>query len=107
MSIELVQYSQPKTHQKISAEGYHNALQSLFSASHPTIWKFIRGIEKDISRHRLTVQQARVANPEKKRAKYQILAARLADKIGEYESTQNKVEYLRDVALIAYGNNNK
>ena len=67
----------------------------------------MKGIEKDISSHRLTVEQANVANPEKRRKKYQILATRLADKIGEYEDTQNKVKYLRDVALIAYGNNNK
>ena len=67
----------------------------------------MKGIEKDIARHRLTVQQAAVANPEKQRKKYQILAARLADKIGEYEDTHDKIKYLRDVALIAYGNNNK
>ena len=65
----------------------------------------MRGIEKDITRHRLTIEQANVANPEKKRAKYQILANRLSAKIAEYENVKNKVTYLKQVALIAYGGN--
>ena len=104
--MNSVQYSQPKNHQ-LFAEGYHCALQSLFLASHPTIWRFLKGLEKDIARHRLTVEQAAVNNQEKKRAKYQILATRLADKMKEYDSTPNKIKYLRDVALTVYGNNNK
>ena len=65
----------------------------------------MRGIEKDIARHRLTIEQANVANPEKKRVKYQILANRLSAKIAEYENVKNKVTYLKQVALIAYGGN--
>ena len=67
----------------------------------------MRGIEKDMSNHRLTLQQANVANPEKQRRKYQILAARLSDKIADYENAQNKVTYLKEAALIAYGNHSK
>ena len=85
------------------AEGYHNALQKLFMCSHPNIWKFMRGIEKDIARHRLTIEQAGVANPEKQRPKYKKLAERLSAKIAEYPDARNKVKYLKQVAQIAYG----
>ena len=85
-------------------EGYHNALQALFSCSHPTVWNFMRGIEKDMANHRLTLQQAQVANPERQRAKYQILSSRLSAKIADYENSTNKVKYLKEVAMIAYGN---
>ena len=83
-------------------EGYHNALQALFGCSHPTVWNFMRGIEKDMANHKLTLAQANVANPEKQRRKYQILADRLSAKIGDYENAENKVTYLKEVALIAY-----
>ena len=65
----------------------------------------MRGIEKDMAKHRLTLQQAAVANPEKLRPKYQRLADRLSAKIADYESAKDKVKYLKEVALIAYGNN--
>ena len=60
-----------------ATEGYHNALQSLFLCSHPTIWKLIRGLEKDIAIHRHTLSQASVRNIEPKRSKYQKQATRL------------------------------
>ena len=51
------------------------------------------------------LQQANVANPDKQRSKYKILASRLSDKIAEYDVADDKVQYLREVALIAYGRN--
>ena len=45
-----------------------------------------------------------VANSEKQRPKYQILSSRLSAKIADYESATDKVKYLKEVALIAYGN---
>ena len=71
--------------------------------SHPTVWKFFRGIQKDIADNRLILQQANVANPDKQRSKYKIIATRLSDKIAEYDQADNKVKYLREVANIAYG----
>ena len=65
----------------------------------------MRGIEKDIAKNKLTLQQANVANPEKQRSKYQILASRLSDKVAEYHNTEDKVRYLREIAHIAYGRN--
>ena len=62
----------------------------------------MRGIEKDMANQRLTLQQANVANPEKQRQRYQILADRLSAKIVDYENAENKVTYLKEVALIAY-----
>ena len=58
-----------------------------------------------MAKHRITLQQAAVANPEKQRPKYQRLADRLSAKIADYETAQDKIKYLKEVALIAYGNN--
>ena len=65
----------------------------------------MRGIEKDMAKHLLTLAQASVANPEKLRPKYQRLADRLSAKIAEYGTAKDKVKYLKEVAQIAYGNN--
>ena len=73
--------------------------------SHPTVWKFFRGIQKDIADNRLILQQASVSNPDKQCSKYKIIASRLSDKIAEYGEADNKVKYLREVAHIAYGRN--
>ena len=81
-------------------EGYHNALQSLFNCSHPTVYKLLRGLEKDIATHRLTLTQANVGNNENQRPKYKRQAARLAEKIAKYDSVKDKLAYLRDVAFI-------
>ena len=49
--------------------------------------------------------QANVANPDKQRSKYKIIASRLSNKISEYNKAEDKVKYLREVAHIAYGRN--
>ena len=55
-----------------------------------------------MANQKLTLQMANVANPEKQRPKYKILADRLSAKMADYESSTNKVTYLKEVALIAY-----
>ena len=81
-------------------EGYHNALQSLFHCSHPTVYNLLRGLEKDIATHCHTLSQANVGNIENKKPKYKRRATRLAEKIAKYDSVTDKLAYLRDVAFI-------
>ena len=76
--FETASNEEPKTTN--ATEGYHNALQSLFNCSHPTVYTLLRGLEKDIATHLLTLSQANVGNNEKQRPKYKRQAARLAEK---------------------------
>ena len=55
-----------------------------------------------MANQKLTLQMANVANPEKQRPKYKILADRLSAKMADYENSTNKVKYLKEVAIIAY-----
>ena len=90
--------SAPKTTN--AAEGYHNALNSLFLCQHPNIWKFLRGIVKDINVHQLTLAQATVGNNPNPREKYKVLAERLSAKVGNYHQEVDKMKYLRAIAHI-------
>ena len=83
-----------------AVEGYHNGLNSLFLSQHPTMWKLLDGLRKDISLHLKTLADARVVNNPPARQKYIILAERLAQKVGEYYNTPDKLVYLRAVAHL-------
>ena len=83
-----------------AVEGYHNGLNTLFLSQHPTVWKLLDGLGKDISLHLKTLADARVANNPPARQKYRILAERLATKVGEYYNTPVKLVYLRVVAHL-------
>ena len=45
-----------------AVEGYHNGLNSLFLASHPTLWKLLAGLELDMALHLKTLADAQVVN---------------------------------------------
>ena len=45
-------------------EGFHNSLNSLFFTNHPSIWKFLDGIRRDIAINKLTLTDARTGNEE-------------------------------------------
>ena len=106
--FDSAQNELPKTTN--ATEGYHNALQSLFLCSHPTIWKLIRGLEKDMHVHRHTLAQASVQNVERRKTKYQKQSTRLAEMVSAYPnegSDNEKLAYLRSVSLITIGGQNK
>ena len=45
-----------------AVEGYHNALNSLFLAKHPSLWKVLSGLKKDMALHRKTWADSQVVN---------------------------------------------
>ncbi len=61
-------------------EGFHNALKSIFLASHPSVWAVIRGLKKDIAIQRLVVIEAQMENNDRPKIKYQVIAQRLCQK---------------------------
>ena len=103
--FDSAQYELPKTTN--ATEGYHNALQSLFLCSHQTIWKLIRGLEKDMHVHRHTLAQASVQNVERRKTKYQKQSTCLAEMVSAYPNDNEKLAYLRSVSLITIGGQNK
>ncbi|KAK8372506.1 hypothetical protein O3P69_010945 [Scylla paramamosain] len=47
-------------------EGFHNALKSVYMCAHPTMWKFLKGIARDIAVQRLVHQNACSSLPLRK-----------------------------------------
>ena len=83
-----------------AVEGYHNGLNSLFLSKHPSMWKLLDGLNKDIAlQHKVYADNLAVNNPPA-RQKYRVLAQRLAAKVGTYANSPNKLVYLRAVANI-------
>ena len=83
-----------------AVEGYHNALNSLFLAKNPSVWKLMTGLQKDMTLQLKTLADDRVANNPPVRQKYVILNQRLATKVTTFANTANKLEYLRSIAHI-------
>lgn len=79
-------------------EGFHNALKSVYMCAHPTMWKFLKGIARDIAVQRLVHQNALVHRCDAPTNKYIKLAQRLATKIKMYRAEVDKLLYLRAVA---------
>ena len=83
-----------------AVEGYHNGLNSLFLSKHPSVWKLLDGLIKDIAlQHKVYADNQAVNNPAA-RKKYLLLAQRLAAKVDTYAASPNKLVYLRAVANI-------
>ena len=83
------------------AEGWHNTLRSLFMASHPSIWTFFRGINKDIAIQRLVIVNDDMANGRRPTKKYADLAQRLSVKVASFHEEVDKLKYLRYVSYMS------
>ena len=83
-----------------AVEGYHNGLNSLFLSQHPSVWKLMDGLNKDISLHLKTLADNEVANNPPPRNKYIVLSERLATRVDCYAGANDKLQYLRSVAHI-------
>ena len=83
-----------------AVEGYHNGLNSLFLSQHPSMWKLLEGLNKDMALQKKVYADNLAANNPPSRPKYQNLAERLSAKINTYETSPDKLSYLRAVAHI-------
>lgn len=88
----------PKTTNAV--EGFHTALDSLFLCDHPSMWKLLEGLRKDMAIQKKAWADAQVTNNPSQRKKYKVLAERLGDKVASYEEEDDKLRYLRAVAHI-------
>jgi hypothetical protein len=86
----------PKTNNAV--EGWHNAFSSLLSAHHPTIWKFIDGIQQEQSLNELKVNQYLAGvSPPISRRKYRNAAKKIMKIVEEY-GQRDPIEYLSSIA---------
>ena len=83
-----------------AVEGYHNALNALFLAKHPTVWTLLRGLQRDIGVQRKVYADSLQINNNPPRGKYVLLTQRLAAKVQTYQNDNNKLQYLRSVAIM-------
>lgn len=81
-------------------EGFHNALNSLFHCSHPSIWMLFEGLRKDLACHKLTLANANANKLEPTKRKYRQLYALVASAVENYHDTVDKVAYLRRIANL-------
>ena len=88
----------PKTTNAV--EGFHTALDALFLCDHPSMWKLLEGLRKDMSVQKKIWADAQVANNPAQRRKYRVLAERLREKVANYEEEDDKLRYLRAVAHL-------
>ena len=75
-------------------EGFHNALKSVYMYAHPTMWKFLKGITRDITVQRLVHQNSLVNRCDAPTNKYIKFAQRLATKVKMYRGELDKLLYL-------------
>ena len=80
------------------AEAAHRRMQAELGMDHPTLWKFINGIQKVQSGRDQSYEQfVRGEEPQKKRLKYQRADERIL-KIIQNAENRTTIEYLRGIA---------
>jgi hypothetical protein len=81
-------------------EGFHNALNSIFHCSHPSVWFLIDGLQRDIACHKLLLANAMTGRVEVKKRKYETLHDMVAASVQQYQLVEDKLIYLRRLANL-------
>jgi len=81
-------------------EGFHNALNSVFHCSHPSIWSLLEGLRRDIACQRLILANAQTGRQEKSKKKYEALANQVAIVVQDYHNHEDKLKFLRRMANL-------
>lgn len=84
-----------------AVEGWHHALQSLFSCHHPTMWTFLEGLRKDCQLHKASVLQSCAGTEHRPKKKYAALARKITNMVQKYES-MDRLLFLQSLAYLSY-----
>lgn len=84
-----------------SVEGWHHSLQSLFMCKHPTLWRFLAGIERDCQLNKASYLQSTTGIVHVPRKKYRDLKARVARAVAAYGDSDT-LTYLRAIAHLSH-----
>ena len=82
-------------------EGWHHGLQALFHCNHPTMWKFIKGLEGDCAQQGANFLQGITGVVQPAVKKYEILRERVSRAVDTYRQT-NLLLYLKAIAHLSY-----
>lgn len=93
---EGVREDLPKTNN--SVEGWHNEFSSLIGANHPSIWKFIEGLQKQQSINEMKIiQYLSGRNEDEGRRTYRDVAKRILNIVNDYPNLAI-LDYLNNLA---------
>ena len=84
-----------------SVEGWHYGLQALFQCHHPTLWTFIKGLEKDMQMQHATFLQGVSGLQPFVPNRYQSVKLRVANAIARYSRSEILV-YLRGIEYLSH-----
>lgn len=84
-----------------SVEGWHHGLQTLFLCSHPTVWTFMAGLERDMQLQKSTFLQAATGTVHPSRKKYRILNDRVMAAVAAY-GRADILTYLRAISHLSH-----
>jgi len=84
-----------------SVEGWHHGLQTLFLCSHPTVWTFMAGIQRDMQLQKSTYLQAATGTVHPSRKTYRKLNDRVTAAVAAY-GRNNIMTYLRGISHLSH-----
>lgn len=84
-----------------AVEGWHHALQSLYSCHHPTVWTFLTGIKKDMQLQKTVYLQGTAGVTHVSGRKYRQLNARVIRAVSAYGQSEILL-YLRSIAYLSH-----
>jgi len=82
-------------------EGWHHGLQSLLQSSHPTMWRFIEGLQRDCTKQKHSFLQVATGVEQPAEKRYKNLRERLQRAVASYGQTEG-LTYLRAIACLSY-----
>jgi hypothetical protein len=82
-------------------EGWHHGIQSLFMCSHPSMWNFFEGLNKDCRKQVASFLQATTGVQHVGSKRYRDLIARVARAVNGYGET-DVLTYLRAIAHLSH-----
>lgn len=83
------------------AEGWHNSLHALFMCNHPTLWKFIDGLQKDCAMQKAAYLQGVTGSQNVTKKVYRQLEERVKRAADSYGKT-NVITYLMSIAHLSH-----
>lgn len=84
-----------------SVEGWHYGIQSLFQCSHPTLWTFLKGIQRDMATQKATYLQQVAGVVQPARRQFRDITDRMRRVTAGYGSSDIET-YLRAVAHLSH-----
>lgn len=83
------------------SEGWHHVVQSLLQCDHPTLWRFIEGMQKENSRQLASYLQAVAGAQHLASRKYRRLRDKVMRAVANYDRG-NAMNYLRAIAHLSF-----